>query len=454
VIGGPLESGRQVRNSGNGTARYFLVQPDCQSASKLIGLSVLLLVGSPVMRAADPQQLALVVRAQSDFERVERTRGPELPDAARCEQSQAALLAVAPRTEVSSIHFRKGYCALIGATISHSKQGFQEAAGEFEQAIQAWSDRTPPGRNIAPERVSSGLLVLAAIARLDAGAGAGAAARELAGRDIAAAVDPAFCTGNLLPGDECRSVLEAGRVWLAALALDKDDLYQATTHLAGLSESAWGHWASGKRAFRDRQYAEAAAQYQRAVDLWMGEQRDPSASLAVRLAPRLDLDVALTDWGGAQFLSGNWSQAIATLSAAVKADPHLARALYLRGRAEERSGMTEAALADYSLASRTALADAQDLSSGEAHLYRGVLLYRRKDYAHAEDEFSSALNFDISTTLRPDAEAWRHMAAVAAGSCGSSRTALEESLTRVTPYFPKDEARALAAACPLGGSGV
>ena len=116
--------------------------------------------------------------------------------------------------------------------------------------------------------------------------------------------------------------------------------------------------------------------------------------------------------------------------------------------------MTEAALADYSLASRTALADAQDLSSGEAHLYRGVLLYRRKDYSHAEDEFSSALNFDISTTLRPDAEAWRHMAAVAAGSCGSSRAALEESLTQVTPYFPKDEARALAAACPLGGSGV
>ena len=35
-----------------------------------------------------------------------------------------------------------------------------------------------------------------------------------------------------------------------------------------------------------------------------------------------------------------------------------------------------------------------------------------------------------------------------------SRAPLEQSLAEVSPYFPKNEARALASACPLTGSAV
>jgi tetratricopeptide (TPR) repeat protein len=142
------------------------------------------------------------------------------------------------------------------------------------------------------------------------------------------------------------------------------------------------------------------------------------------------------------------------LDAALKADPSLARAAYLRARVDELAGNTAQAMTEYNLASRTAFANAKELASGEAHLYRGILMYRRKDYGHAEDEFASALNFDISLALRPDAVAWRHMAAVASGSCTLSRKFLEESLAQVSPYFPKAEARAVAATCPLTGAGA
>ena len=83
-------------------------------------------------------------------------------------------------------------------------------------------------------------------------------------------------------------------------------------------------------------------------------------------------------------------------------------------------------------------------------------MYLRTNEANrfAENEFASALNFDIPASLRPDAIAWRYMATVAEGGCASSRAPLEQSLAEVSPYFPKSEARTLAATCPLTGSAV
>jgi len=178
------------------------------------------------------------------------------------------------------------------------------------------------------------------------------------------------------------------------------------------------------------------------------------SSLAARLGPPAGRASELVELGSAQLLAGEAREAIATFDAAVKADASDARALYLRARAKEIAGETESALADYNLASRTAFAGAKDLASGEAHLYRGILLYRRKGYAFAEDEFSSALNFEITGQMRADAEAWRHLAAVAGGSCGVSRQYLERALPAVSPYFPKDEARAALATCAAGLSEV
>lgn len=429
----------------------------------LTKFSVCLLVagGLCALRAADEQQLALALRAQSDFDRVQGSAGPQLPDATRCEQSEAAWLPVAPPADLAEAHFRKGYCTLAEAAITHHTDEFLQAASEFEEAVKTWPERAArAARNRMLEPMPSGLALLAPIARLEAamaGAGNGgdhaghpdAAEVERERHEISAALDRPVCPQSVMPVGTCQSLLETGRLWLGWFALQQDDLYQAADVLSALPESGWAHYTAGMRAFRDRHYAEAAAQFGKAIDVWTRSQHDGATPLASRLAPQPDRAKALEQLGGAQLLSGDTAAAIATLDMAVKATSDPARALFLRARAEELAGRREPALADYSLASRTALAHAQDLASGEAHLYRGILLYRRKEFAQAENEFASALNFNIPADLRPDAVAWRHMAAVAGGACAASRTSLEESLATVSPYFPKDEARAVASSCPL-----
>jgi len=420
---------------------------------------LLLLGGLTPLYAADEQQVALAQRAQTDFDRVEQATAPALPDATRCEQSEAAWLTVAPPTDLAPIHFRKGYCDLAAAVITHRSDDFRKAADEFDEAIKAWPEHAlKAAKNRPPEPVPANLRLLPAIARLQASffasdaPHADTAVLERARGDISAAVDHPTCAATLAPAAVCEALLNTGRLWLGWMALRQDDLDRAARHFEGLSEFGWPQWVAGKMAFRDRRYGEAARQYGQAVEIWNRPQ--DGASLPARLAPRPDRAQALTDWGGAQLLSGDTAAAITTLDAAVKAAANPARALFLRARAEELAGHSEPALADYSLASRTALAHAEDLASGEAHLYRGIMLYRRKDFDHAENEFASALNFDIPQSLRPDAIAWRHMAAVAEGACSAERAPLEQSLAEVSPYFPKTEARSLAATCPLTKSDV
>ena len=211
------------------------------------------------------------------------------------------------------------------------------------------------------------------------------------------------------------------------------------------TDSGWSQWVQGRRSFEAGGYPDAVANYTRAIEIWKSIWQAPSLLRA--LGPRPNIPVAQADLGGAQLLAGDLAAAIRTLDISIKADPSHAHAIYLRARSRELSGQNDAALADYNLASRTAFAAAQDLASGEAHLYRGILLYRRKDFTRAENEFSSALNFEVTPSLRQDAAAWRHLSAVAGGSCAAAREFLDGSLARVTPFFPKQEARSLAAAC-------
>ncbi len=345
------------------------------------------------------------------------------------------------------------------AAVTHRPDDFLKAAEEFDEAVKAWPEHALKAvRNRPPEPTPVSLRILAPIARLQAATYAAGAAPEApvmdrARHEISSALDHPVCSAALLPVATCDSLLNTGRLWLGWMSLKQDDFDRAYKDFSGLTEFGWPQWTAGKRAFHDRQYGEAARQFGQAVEIWIRPQ-DSTASMAVRLAPRPDRAQALTDWGGAQLLSGDTAAAITTLDGAVKTAPNPARALFLRARAEELSGRPEPALADYSLASRTALAHAEDLASGEAHLYRGILLYRKKDFEHAENEFASALNFDIPATLRPDAVAWRHMAAVAGGACAASREPLEQALGEVSPYFPKNEARAIASTCPLTTSAV
>jgi tetratricopeptide (TPR) repeat protein len=393
------------------------------------------------LHAADDVQLALSLRAQTDFDRVALAAAPPLWDATACIQSEAAVVPVAPPEDLPVVHFRKGYCTLATAGITRDPAAWRDAAAEFDRTIEAWPARAAvlARRRQPAEPVSSGVLVLAEIARLQT--------KDMApdGAALGAAVDAHACPAGVMAPQLCEEAIAIGRQWRGWLALRSEDLAAAARDFA--ATPGWSAWVAGRQAFRRARYAEAAAEDQRAVVEWSAARREERLPVLARIAPSADLSAAYAELGGAELLAGNPSAAISSLTQAVKERSSNARALYLRARAEEAAGRADAAESDYNLASRTALANATDLASGEAHLYRGILLYRQKHFAAAEDEFSSALNFEIGAPLRADAGAWRRLAAVVSGACEASRAALEQALPAVSPFFPKEEARSAMAAC-------
>lgn len=413
---------------------------------------VLTLLGASALFAGDDQQLALALKAQTDFDRVELAAVPQLKDTSACVLSQAALLPLTASPELPLIHYRKGYCTVTGAALTRNAALFAEAAAEFEKGIETWPTRPTPGAKSKPvEPVSSGLYILAALSRLQASPDE--AATERAKQTIVNALNVRTCSSTVMSPSFCGALLNLGKEWIGWMALQHGEIDEAAVQLAGANESGWSQWAMGKRAFRNKVYGEAVSQFRQAIAIWEPARRNDPANLISRLRPVPELSKAYADLGGAELLAGDRQAAIATLNRAVKEDPSDARALYLRARAKELSGQMEGALADYNLASRNAFAAAKELASGEAHLYRGILLYRRKDFPRAEDEFGSALNFEIGAGLKADAVAWRHLAAVASGSCDTSRQFLERALETVTPYFPKDEARTVLTSCRSTSAG-
>jgi tetratricopeptide (TPR) repeat protein len=144
--------------------------------------------------------------------------------------------------------------------------------------------------------------------------------------------------------------------------------------------------------------------------------------------------------------------ALTNLDAAIRTDAANSRALYLRGLAKQHLGRKDDAMDDLNLASRAAFAKKGDAGAAEAHVYRGISLYWRREFVRAENEFASALNGDIVASWQSDARAWRHLAAVAGGACGASRSALERAMASVSPYFPRAEANAALATCPATAS--
>jgi tetratricopeptide (TPR) repeat protein len=406
----------------------------------------LALLATCLLSASDDRRLAIALKAQSDFDRVELVARPRIADAEACVQSQAAALAVSLPEERSLLHFRKGYCAFAGAVATQDTSQFQAAVAELDKAADAWPARvSKSAKHAVPEPVSPALRVFAGIVRLHAASEV--AAMDSARQEIAAAMESASCKSNLMSGTFCGQVLGAGAQWLGWFDLRDNRLEQAASHFSAVPDSGWSAWVQGRRDFADARYRAAAAQYAQATHLWTLIWQGEGPTLPQALGPRPQFNSALADWGGARLLAGDLSGAVVTLDAAIRVDPANAHALFLRARAKELAGRKDEALTDYNLASRTAFAAAQDLASGEAHLYRGIVLFRRKDYARAEDEFASALNFEMTGALRPDARAWRHLAAVAGGSCGSARQSLNLALPAVSPFFPQDEARSLASAC-------
>jgi tetratricopeptide (TPR) repeat protein len=410
-------------------------------------VAILALGAVSILWAADEAKLALALKAQADFDRVETSAAPHSRDTAACIQSEAALLAVAAPEERSLILFRKGYCALIGAASASDASQFADAATAFDQAMEAWPARVAAAtkQKLPPPPVPPALRVFAVVSRLEQNTGAGPVDAQEA--QLTSALAHPVCEASLMSPDSCLAAIQVGNAWLGWINLGRGDSIAAARRFTMAQSPRWLQWVQGQEALRAGDYKKAATEYRGALDSWRKTQQDPAIPLVQRLSPAPDMAPMLTDLGAAQLLSHDAAAAIETLDAAVKINPSKPRAIYLRARAKEAASQADAALSDYDLASRTAYAASPGKSSGEAHLYQGILLYRRKDWPRAEDEFSSALNFDIPASMRADAAAWRHLAVVASGSCGASREQLERSLAAVSPDFPKDEARSALALC-------
>lgn len=389
--------------------------------------------------AADDAVLAMQIRAQSDFDRVEAAAFPDLKDTMRCTQSQAVMLPVALPVDQPVLRFRKGWCELMGATLGPSRASYLQAAQDFAHAMAAYASR--PG-----EPMPAGLQVLSAIARLKAGAEPHVMPDIRAGLESALATQA--CPAGLMPARLCQDLLSTARLWLGWLWLQEGDLTRAGTHLHGFPELGWSSWVAGRRALQAGGYIGAVSAIEEAVDAWTNATKYPRPGIVRLLGPKPDLPEAIAELGAARYLAGDPAGAIKTLDAAVKARPNDARSLFIRGLARDRMGQTEAALADYQIASRTAFAEADvKMASAQAHFYRGVWHFRRQAYPRAEDEFASSLNSAPAAPQRDDVTAWRHLAAVAGGACESSAVELGRSLGKVSPFFPRNEAEARLAAC-------
>jgi tetratricopeptide (TPR) repeat protein len=353
-------------------------------------------------------------------------------------QSIAALLSVSAPEDAAGLYYRRGYCQLAGSAITHDSRDYIAASADFERAMEAWPARHRKlAKGQGPEPVPAGLRILAALARLNATTEA--PVRAAARAELTAALAQPPCASGLMPEWNCEQVRAIGREWLGWFALSEGKLSAAAQFFEGGRGTGWFEWVAGQQEFQQSNYAAAVAQEERAISIWKSGTR--------RFAPQPDVPVAQADLGGAQLLAGNLRAAIASLDASLRANPANPHAFFRRARARELGGDLEGALADYGMASRVAFANATELASGEAHLYRGIMLYRRKNFERAEAEFSSALIFEIAAPRRADAQAWRHMAAVASGSCASSREFLDRTLSSVSPYFPRQEAVQVTSGC-------
>jgi tetratricopeptide (TPR) repeat protein len=381
--------------------------------------------------------LALVSRAVSDYERVNLAPRPELKDAIACVQSQAALLPITKPEQQHLVHSRKGVCELVAGRLRSSDKEYRDAVADLQQVISKWPAVSPSGG----ETVSAGIRVVLAIARFH---GSGEEPDlENAARNFEALVARPHCPGTLVMSiSECERYVNLGRVWLGWIRLRQGRMAESEAVLQKAPMTLWHQRVAGLNAFDRGRYPEAVWRFERAYAA------APQTGIIGLLTPEADRPRMHYEFALARAFAGEPAKALDAVNEAVKGDPKNAQALFLRARLRELAGQSRDAQADYELASRTAFANVErPFESGYAHYYRGVSLFRRKNFERAENEFSSALNFEIAEIAKTDVQAWRSMAAVAGGACDAAASELRAKLPQASPLFPAREAEEFLAQC-------
>lgn len=381
-------------------------------------------------------------RAKADFEKVDSAPIPSVRDSLGCVQSHAALLAVTRPEEQYVVHYRKGYCELFAAIVSENSASFQAASKDFLQAIAAWPKKSA-------DKLPSGLRALAAIARLEQGRAADSYPEIV--RELETAVATPNCGPNPAMGAGfCLALVDTAKTWLGWFAYRKDDLEQSIRFFDAVKGSIWNLWASGRQAQRENRLPEAVALFDRTFKAWLVATESLNPDVVFLLGPKLDLPSIHFQIARAEYALKRYDSAIANLDVAIKSAPTNSYAIFLRARAKDALHLDPPALADYALAATTARStNDASWAYGDAYFHRAVILYRRKEYALAENEFTRALEAKVADVVPADLIAWRTLSAVAGGKCKEMGDVLESALRAATAGFPKAEADALLFDCRL-----
>jgi len=381
-------------------------------------------------------------RAKAAFDKVDSARLPALQDTMQCMQAHAALLPLVRPEERYLVHYRRGYCALFGAAVSRDANDYQEAAREFTLAWERWPARVQP--------VSSGLLALVGIARM--GTAAGQIPAE-AVKVLETAVQQGDCSNEaLMQSSFCRELVDVARLWLGWVAYRSERTADAARLLGPVPGSTWNLWLAGRQAWAERRWRDGIALMEKAAENWRAAAESPAPSTLQLLGPKPDLARVYYEIGVARYRLEDYSGAVSSLNAALEMDPTNSYALFLRARAKDLQGQPDA-VTDYARAAETA--DRTRDSSwavGQAHYYRGLLLYRGKQFREAESAFRAAPKAGLGEIARAQVSAWQNLAAVAGGNCANAAELLEVSGQLAEGGFPVAEAQAVALGCQVNAA--
>jgi tetratricopeptide (TPR) repeat protein len=295
-----------------------------------------------------------------------------------------------------------------------------------------------------------GLKALAAIARLEQGRMADS--YPDLGRELSAlAAEPGCFDSPAMSKAFCTALIDTGRTWLGWLAYHKNDFAAAVSALEPLTHgpagSPWATWVQGRLAQQQNRIAEAVALYEKTLAAWTAVAASPNPDVVALLGPKLDTSAVHYQLGLADYTRQKYESAISHFDASLKARPRNSYAIFLRGRSKDALHLNVAAMNDYALATQTARGENDSTwNIAQAHYYRGLLLYQAKNYPGADGEFSLALAGRLGEIGRPDATAWKAMAAAAGGGCKSIEQ-LETAAGAASSQFPKAAATAMVFDC-------
>jgi len=405
-----------------------------------VRILLLLYLAAAVAVPAGSQTLSPAQQAKAAFDKVDSAALPALQDTMLCMQAHAALLPLVRARERYLVHYRRGYCGLLGAAVTGDPAEYREAAQELAAAIQAWPYRR---RN-----VSSGMRVLRAIAVTGAAQGKPPADALLELED--ATQQPDCSAVAVMQAGFCQELTEIARLWLGWTAYQGDKLSEAAKLVGAVPGSPWAVWIAGRQAWVERRWADSIELMEKAVQSWEAAEKSQSPTTAYLLGPRPDLGGMYYDLAAAHYRAQNHARVIAAHEAAVRRGGGDSYGFFMRARSREALGQTDGALADYQYATRLADSSKDDSwAVGQAHYHRGLLLYGRRNYKQAEAEFTAATKAGLGEISSQDVAAWATLAAVAGGECGRASELLDLSGRISSESFPATEAESLAAACQL-----